>query len=121
MIVNDTPLTYIISEDVTLYVDEDSEGDLLFIDVTIGAITLTAFANVTIGDSTIHADGFHIQSNDIEANTLGPAKLRQIAQAIMEKLDYDWIIITGSARTTGANPSRSPKPVRLQRKRGASL
>ena len=50
------------------------------------------------------------------ANAFGPANLRVLADVVMERMNYDDIIIEGAARTSGANPGRRPGPLRFTRR-----
>jgi hypothetical protein len=52
----------------------------------------------------------------LQANTLGGARIRQIARAALEKGDYDEIVVEGATRTTGANPGHVPPPYRFARR-----
>jgi hypothetical protein len=48
--------------------------------------------------------GVHIQG--ATANAIGTSNLRVLADAVMEKMDYDAIEVEGAIRTTGAGPGR---------------
>jgi hypothetical protein len=94
------------------------EGDR---DVAVFAITtpdgsLEVCAEVIEVARILHLIRVHIQSNDFTANSLGPHKLRMIADAVMKEFDYDAIKIEGAPRTTGAGKGRTPKPIRFSRR-----
>jgi hypothetical protein len=57
---------------------------------------------------------FHLQG--AAANTLGVAKLRFLADVVMQRMDYDELVIEGAARTSGASPGRRPSPLRFARR-----
>ncbi len=60
----------------------------------------------------------HIQGGG--PNTVGAGKLMVVAQALMERMDYDGLEIEGAVRTSGANPGRRPGSVRFARRAGAA-
>ena len=64
-------------------------------------------------DGILIARSTHVQ--DATANAIGSANLMVIAQALMEGMDYDGLIVEGALRTTGANPGRRPRPLRFTR------
>jgi hypothetical protein len=51
-----------------------------------------------------------------EPNSLGVARLRALAQMLMEQVDVDELEIRGAIRATGAAPGRSPRPMRFRRR-----
>ena len=57
----------------------------------------------------------HVQSA-IEPNAIGLANWRLIANVVMERMDYDEIIVEGAVRTTGARSGRRPQPIRFARR-----
>jgi hypothetical protein len=67
---------------------------------------------------TLRLIGLHIQG--AAANAIGVANLRVLADAVMEKMDYDAIEIEGAIRTTGAGPGRRPGCLRFTRRSGSA-
>jgi hypothetical protein len=57
----------------------------------------------------------HVQSA-VEANAIGLANWRLIANVVMEHMGYDEIIVEGAVCTTGARPGRRPQPIRFARR-----
>jgi hypothetical protein len=55
----------------------------------------------------------HVQ--DASPNAIGPANLMVIAQALMEGIGYDGLVVEGAVRTTGANPGHRPRRFRFTR------
>jgi hypothetical protein len=53
---------------------------------------------------TLRLIGMHIQG--ATANAIGIANLRVLADAVMEKMDYDAVEVEGAVGTTGAGPGR---------------
>ena len=72
-----------------------------------------------IKDATIIARGVHIHGEDgVDTNSLGYATLRKIAQGVLDLEEFRYveaIVIEGAERSTGANPGRTPKPMRFRR------
>lgn len=58
---------------------------------------------------------FHMQAQ-AGANSLGPGNLRLLADLVMERMDYDELVVEGAFRTTGANPGHRPRPRRFARR-----
>lgn len=58
----------------------------------------------------------HMHGVDIGPRQFGLANLRALAQAVMERMDLDEIVIRGAVRTSGANPRRRPGERRFTRK-----
>jgi hypothetical protein len=66
-----------------------------------------------VGSESIVVRGLHIGGDP--AVDWGWSRLRMLGRLIAEKLDVDEISIHGAVRTTGANPGRKPRVVRLAR------
>jgi hypothetical protein len=49
-------------------------------------------------------------------NSVGIGNLRTLAQHVMERMDYDELVIEGSPRTSGARPGRIPGRLRFTRR-----
>jgi hypothetical protein len=58
--------------------------------------------------------GTHVQ--DARVNAVGTANLMVIAQALMEGMGFDELVVEGALRTTGANPGRRPRALRFTRR-----
>lgn len=56
-----------------------------------------------------HAQGAH-------PGAIGTANLMVIAQAVMEGMNLDGLVVEGALRTTGANPGRRPREFRFPRR-----
>lgn len=81
--------------------------------VSTPAGTLTFVAELMVEQDTLWLLGVHVQ--DMSPNTIGPANLKVIARALMERIGYDELVVEGAIRTTGANPGRRPKSLRFSR------
>jgi hypothetical protein len=64
-------------------------------------------------ERTLRIRGAH--AGGLEANRVGAGNLLQLAQALMEELDVDEIVIEGADRTSGSGPGRGPARIRLRR------
>jgi hypothetical protein len=58
----------------------------------------------------MHGDG------EVGPNAVGPGSLRVLADAVMERMGFDGIVVEGAVRTTGANPDHRPGRVRFARR-----
>jgi hypothetical protein len=72
---------------------------------------LRFMAEPEISGTTLILRGFHVQ--DAWANAVGAANLRVLAQAVMERLELDGLVVEGAVRTSGANPGRRPGVLRF--------
>ena len=101
-------------EDVELIVDVDNSADPYFIiDVVTKDGALQAMGEMEVGSNHLIVRGLHIGGD--AAVRWGWSKLRRLGRVIAEKLDVDYIEVHGAVRTTGANPGRRPRVVRLTR------
>jgi hypothetical protein len=73
-----------------------------------------AMADVTREGRALILRGLHMHSDG--PNLAGPANLRQLAELVLERMDYDDLIIEGAIRTTGAGPGRRPRRIRFTRR-----
>ncbi|EAU40970.1 hypothetical protein FP2506_18819 [Fulvimarina pelagi HTCC2506] len=102
------------ADDIEIVLDPSLSDDPIFTaEIRTPLGSLDVMARVTIEGRSLALDGTHIGGDP--AKTWGPAALRNLAQAVMEKLDVDEIIVVGAVRTTGANPGRTPRLRRLRR------
>jgi hypothetical protein len=86
--------------------------------VTTPAGLVTLIGEVFDRGAVLVLRGVHIQ--DATPNRIGAANLMVMAQALMERLEYDGLEIEGAARTTGANPGHRPGRLRFRRRAGSS-
>jgi hypothetical protein len=83
----------------------------LLVQTPVGQLMFTGEPVETAG--VLISPGTHVQ--DASPNAIGAANLMVIAQALMERMDYNELIIEGATRTTGANPAHRPRPIRFTR------
>jgi hypothetical protein len=94
---------------------EQSDENIIVARVTTTAGTILVMAEVELAGRSLILSGVHVQGDDVKANEIGVPGLRRIIQEAMEELGVDEIVIVGAVRTTGANPGRSPRPLRFTR------
>ena len=92
-----------------------SEGDILTVRIGTPAGEVMIMARVDIRGRTLALDRVHIQSTG-GPRSIGLTNLRAIAEFALERMDCDEARIEGAARTTGANPGRTPNPLRFIRR-----
>lgn len=113
-------MTYIKNIEVlSVSVSEDSEGDIIEAEIKLSEGSLMVIGEVELIDREIVVKGMSTHgTNGLWTNRAGNIGLRRIARGVLdleEFRDVEAIVIEGSKRTTGANPGRTPKPVRFKR------
>jgi hypothetical protein len=65
---------------------------------------------------TVRLLGVHIHGEDVSIRQFGWVNLRRVGRALLEWFgNYDELIIEGAVRTSGANPGRRPRVIRITR------
>ncbi|GAA0583944.1 hypothetical protein [Caenispirillum bisanense] len=95
--------------------DDLSEADAVTVRLQTPAGLLAMMADVRFEGRVLILTGVHTHGEDIGPGSLGPVRLRWLAQAVMEVVDCDEIILEGAIRTTGAGPGRRPGRLRFRR------
>jgi hypothetical protein len=95
--------------------DETSAGSVVTVRISTPAGDLEIIADIESFGRELVLSGLHIQTGTLRANSLGWARLRQIARAVAEMADVDAVVVKGAARTTGARPGRVPSHIRIAR------
>lgn len=102
------------ADEIDIFVDGDESEDPYFlVELATRDGSLLIMGEIEFGDSHLIVRGMHIGGNP--AVKRGWSRLRMLGRMIAEKLDVDYIEIHGAVRTTGANPGRRPRRVRLSR------
>jgi hypothetical protein len=101
-------------DDITLETETDEDGNTVLFKIGTPSGVIEVLAEVVIDDRCVTLIGTHIEST-IGPNALGPATLRAFVLLLLQRMDLDEITIEGAARTTGANPGHTPKPIRFSR------
>jgi len=94
--------------EIVLY-DELTDGAVVTVRMLTPLGELMVMAEVEQSDRELSLRGLHIQGDDLGPNDIGPARLRQLVRAVMERLDFDAIVIEGATRTSGARRGRVPR------------
>jgi hypothetical protein len=100
-------------------VAEETDHPVATVSFVTHAGDIQIMAELQEAGRTLRLIGLHIQG--AAANTIGIANLRILANAVMEKMDYDAIEVEGAVRTTGASPGRRPGRLRFARRSGATV
>jgi hypothetical protein len=116
-----TPEAYITDalapDDITFeVVAEETDHPVATVSFGTPAGEIKIMAELEEQGQTLRLVGLHIQG--AIANAIGVANLRILADAVMEKTDYDAIEIEGAVRTTGASPGHRPGRLRFTRRSG---
>jgi hypothetical protein len=100
---------------------DDTDDPIVTIRVTTPAGELQIMAEVSEEDEgrTLKLQGTHLQSA-AGPNAFGVGALRLIAEIVMERMDYEQVVVEGAVRTTGARPGHRPKALRFTRRAGAA-
>jgi hypothetical protein len=102
--------------DIEIVLDDDFTDDPV----------VTARIHTPAGDLLIMAEvgsdrrelvrrGLPMQGMHIGPNALGWPRLRQLARAVMERMDVDAIVVEGAVRTSGAHRGGTPNKLRFTR------
>jgi hypothetical protein len=105
-------------DDIEFEIDPETDDPVVLLTITTPTGVLQVCAEVEEAAGCICLIRAHVQST-IGANGLGAARLRQIADAAMERLECNAIEIEGAVRTTGARQGRLPWKYRFTRRRCA--
>ncbi len=105
------------SADIEIVLDDELTDDAIAtvrIVTPLGELLVMAEAEQNERELVLHR--LHIQGDTLGPNDLGPAHLRQLARAVMERMDFDAIIIEGATRTSGTRRGRVPRTLRFTRR-----
>jgi hypothetical protein len=71
-------------------------------------------ADGKVEGNTVRFTGAHAEGvGGIGKNSVGCSNLRVVAEAFMERIGCDELIIEGATRQSGAGPGRTPSPLRF--------
>jgi len=101
-------------EAISFELDDEMTSDPVFTVVAVTPVGRLKFmAEPELIGSVWWLRGAHIQG--ARPNAIGVANLHVLAQALLEKFEYDEFIVEGAIRTTGAHPGRRPRTLRFAR------
>jgi hypothetical protein len=95
-------------------VDDMTDDPVVTVRVTTPVGVLMFAAEPVVMGRTLLLRGTHVQ--DGRPNLVGASNLGVIAQALMEGMGFDELVVEGAVRTTGANPGRRPRLMRFARR-----
>jgi len=102
--------------DIDIILDDDLTDDRV---VTARILTpageLLVMAEVAQHERELALRGLHMHGVGLGPNKLGWPRLRQLARAVMERMDLDAIVIEGAVRRSGAHRGRIPRILRFTR------
>jgi hypothetical protein len=102
-------------EDIAFEIIDDLTSDpVVRVVVSTPDGTLKFMAEPEQQGSTLILHTTHVQ--DARANAMGHGNLMVLAQALMERMGFDGLVVEGAIRATGANPGRRPRPLRFTRR-----
>jgi hypothetical protein len=103
--------------DIEIILDDDLTDDPV---VTARILTpageLLVMAKVEVLGRELVLRGLHMLGVTLVPNELGWPRLRQLADAVMEGMDVDAIVIEGAVRTSGARRGHVPRTLRFTRR-----
>jgi hypothetical protein len=82
-----------------------------------GVLYAMAEPELTPDGRVLTLRGVHMHGGEgAGANAIGHANLKVLARTVMERMDFDELVVEGAVRTTGANPGHRPGPLRFRRR-----
>lgn len=96
--------------------DELTDGPVVTARIITPEGALQVMAEIEWRGRELVLDRLHMHGETLLPNELGPHRLRQLAQALIEWMDLDALVINGAVRTSGAHRGRLPRPLRFTRK-----
>jgi hypothetical protein len=104
-------------EDLSFELEDDGTSDpVLTATVTTPSGLLRIMAEPEIHGTVLVLRGVHAHGEGGGPNAFGPGNLRIHADAVMERMGFDGIVVEGAVRTTGAGPGRRPGRLRFSRR-----
>ena len=109
------------SADIEIVLDDElTDGAIATVRIVTPLGELLVMAEAEQNERELVLRGLHIQGDTLGPNDLGPARVRQLVRGVMERMDFDAIIIEGATRTSGARRGRVPRPLRFTRRVSAA-
>ena len=93
---------------------EGYDNGVMLVAVTTPAGRFEILGTISIVGRMLRVERAHVDGPG--PGVFGRAGLNAIGRKLLEESDVDEIVIEGSARSTGRNKGRIPKPVRLRRR-----
>ncbi|HVA50374.1 MAG TPA: hypothetical protein VNH11_28730 [Pirellulales bacterium] len=89
----------------------ERDGDVVEI-VASGASTVTAIAEMELTGDTLTLRGMHVDGAGRGSSSLG--ELREMVRELGRQQGAKEVVILGGMRTTGANPGKLPRPIKIR-------
>jgi hypothetical protein len=90
---------------------EAADHPVMIVTITVPIGVIEMIGSVTRRGRVLHLDRVHVQG--LSPGALRRAGLNAIGRKLLEEADVNEIIIQGSARTTGRNKGKLPRPIRF--------
>jgi hypothetical protein len=81
--------------------------------IDVPGATIMVMGELEDVDGGLVVDRAHISISPPDARVLTRKTMGVIAEKILEETGYDYIIVRGAARTTGARPGHTPRDLRF--------
>lgn len=98
---------------------DTSEGEVATIRILFRGVEIVLIGDTKDIDGGLLVYGAHIRLVPPDTRMLSRRTMEIIVGRIMEDAGYDWIIIQGAARTTGARKGFAPREFRFTRGGGS--
>jgi hypothetical protein len=93
--------------------DDGSEGEVATVVIDVPGATIMVMGELEDVDGGLLVERAHISIFPPDARVLTRKTMGVIAGKILEDTGYDYIVIRGAARTTGARPGHIPCDLRF--------
>jgi hypothetical protein len=93
--------------------DDQSEDQVATIEIDVPGATIIIMGEPEDVDGGLVVRRVHIALSPDDAQVLTRKTMRVIAQRILEDANYDFIVLEGAARTSGARPGHFPRHFRF--------
>jgi hypothetical protein len=101
-------------EEIDYYLlDDGSEGVVVTVVIDVPGATVMIMGELEYPDGGIVVERAHISISPPDVRVLTRKTMGAIAARILEDTCYDYIVIRGAARTTGARPGHTPRELRF--------
>jgi hypothetical protein len=97
-------------------IDDATDHPVATARITTPSGVLYAMAEPIAAGRVLILRGVHMHGEGAGANAIGHANLKVLARTVMERMDFDELVVEGAVRTTGANPGHRPGPLRFRRR-----
>lgn len=93
--------------------DDGSEGEVATVVIDVPGATIMLMGELKYVDNGLVVERAHVSISPPHARVLTRKTMGVIADRILEDTGYDYFVIRGAARTTGARPGHIPRDLRF--------